>query len=247
MRSLPCHGPRQHPNPRAKRLITRRGLLVCSRLSRTTQLALKGIKPMLRRVFLTSIAQCLFVGCVAQQRQQAVQSYAMCLSAVYASPQTAPLRAHIPFDSNDATLAQLADTSFATETEISSLEAVYPQLKSCENEFLRQLMALAPPFAPIFAANYRATDDDVVALVQHKMTWSDFTRRRRDRDIETGEAVTAEKQRLAAEHQVRTAAMLQGLAILLNQAQPSSLPAGAYRIPNEGVTCTQMGAFTRCW
>jgi hypothetical protein len=115
----------------------------------------------------------------------------------------------------------LADTSIATETEISSLEAVDPQLK--------------------------ATDDDVVALVQHKMTWGDFTRRRRDRDIETGEAVTAEKQRLAAEDQVRTAAMLQGLAILLNQAQPSSLPAGAYRIPNEGVTCTQMSAFTRCW
>jgi hypothetical protein len=166
---------------------------------------------------------------------------------VYASPQTVPLRAHIPFDSNDTTLAQLADTSLATEGEISSLAAVYPQLKFCENAFLRQLVALAPPFAPIFAGNYRTTDYDVVALVQHKMTWGHFTRRRRDRDIETGEAVAVEKQRLAAEDQVRTAAMLQGLAILMNQAQPSSLPAGAYSIPNEGVTCTQMGAFMRCW
>ena len=55
LRPFPCRGPRQHPNPRAKRLITRRGLLVCSRLSRTTQLALKGIKAMSKNSTLTVI------------------------------------------------------------------------------------------------------------------------------------------------------------------------------------------------
>lgn len=201
---------------------------------------------MIPRLYAAAMVLCGLAGCAAQQQREAVQSYSACLMSVYNSPQTAPLLIHIPFNSNDATLPQLDNQSFVTDTEISSLEAIYPQLKFCENSFLHQLANVAPTFTPIFAANYRGTDDDVVALIQHKMTWGDFTRRRRDRDVVTGEAIAAEDQKLAAEGQARTAAALQGLAILSNQAKPSSLPAGAYRLPSGGITCIQEGVTTQC-
>ena len=81
---------------------------------------------------------------------------------------------------------QLANTSFATNTGISSLEAVYPQVKTYENSFLRHLANPVPPLRLIFAVNYRGTDDDLVALIQRRMIRGDFTRHRRDRDIEAG-------------------------------------------------------------
>jgi hypothetical protein len=53
-------------------------------------------------------------GCLPQKEREAVQANVSCLSAAYASPDAAPLRVREPFNVNDATLAQLADTSFAT-------------------------------------------------------------------------------------------------------------------------------------
>jgi hypothetical protein len=155
----------------------------------------------------------------------------------------APLRVHEPFNVNDATLAQLADNSFATEPEIASVSAVYPRQRACQNEFLAQVEKLAPTFAPIFAENFRDADDDTVALIQRKMTWGDYTRRRRDRAIAGQQAVVAEERRLAAEDQARAAAMIQGLAAayaITQIAQPASPPRASF------TWCTQQGVFTDC-
>jgi hypothetical protein len=178
----------------------------------------------------------------AQQRE-AIQANVSCLSAAYASPEAAPLRVHEQFNVNDATLTQLADTSFATDAEIASLSAAYPRFQACQNVFLGQLEKLAPAFVPIFAENFRDADDDTVALLQRKVTWGDYTKRRRDRAIVGREAVAAEERRLAAEDQARAAAMIQGLAAayaLTQAAQPVPSPRTTF------TTCTQQGAFTNC-
>jgi hypothetical protein len=182
-------------------------------------------------------------GCLAQQQRKAIQANVSCLSAAYASPDAAPLRVHEPFNVNDATLAQLADTSFATEAEIASLSVIYPRSRGCQNEFLGQLEKFAPAFAPIFAENFRDADDDTVALTQRKMTWGDYTKRRRDRAIAGQEAVAAEERRLAAEDQARATAMIQGLAAvyaITHATQPATPPAATF------TTCTQQGAFINC-
>jgi hypothetical protein len=183
------------------------------------------------------------VGCVAQRQREAVQANVSCLAAAYASPDAAPLRVHEPFTVDDATLAQLADNSFATEPEIASVSAVYPRLRACQNEFLAQLDKLAPAFGPMFAENYRDADDDTVALIQRKMTWGDYTKRRRDRAIAGREAIAAEERRLAAEDEARAAAMIQGLAAayaITQAAQPAPPPRPTF------TTCTQQGTFLNC-
>jgi hypothetical protein len=204
-----------------------------------------------RQVVIAGIVLLPIVGCIAQRQQEAVQAGISCLSAVYALPEAAPVRVHEPFNVDDATLAQLADNSFATEPESAAVSAIYPRVRACENEFLAQLEKLAPAFAPIYAKNYRDFDDDTVALIQGKMTWGDYTKRRRDRAIAGREAIAAENRRLTAENQARAAALIEGLAavnaITQSQTGPQSLPTGAYRMPQEGITCTQMGMFTRCW
>lgn len=185
----------------------------------------------------------LLTGCLAQQEHEAVQANVSCLSAAYASPDAAPLRVREPFNVNEATLAQLADTSLATEAEIASLSAVYPRSRACQNEFLGQIEKLAPAFAPIFAESYRDADDDTVALIQRKMTWGDYTKRRRDRAIASREAVAVEERRLAAEDQARAGAMIQGLAAVyaITHATQPAPPS-----PPTFTTCTQQGAFLNC-
>jgi hypothetical protein len=82
-----------------------------------------------------------------------------------------------------------------------------------------------------------------VALIQRKITWGDYTKRRRDRAIAGQEAIIAEKRRLTAEDQARAAAMIQGLAAayaITQAAQPAPAPRPSF------TTCTQQGVFTNC-
>lgn len=182
-------------------------------------------------------------GCLAQQQREAVQVDTSCLFAAYSSPDAAPLRVHEPFNVNDVTFAQLADNSFATQAEIGSISVVYPRLRACQNEFLAKVEKFGPTFAPLFARSYQDTDDDAVALIQREITWGDFTKRRRDREILGQEAIINEERRLAAEDQARAAAMIQGLAAayaITQAAQPAPPPRATF------TTCTQQGVFTNC-
>ncbi len=196
-----------------------------------------------KQFLLAAVVSLPLTGCLAQREREAVQAGTSCLAVAYASPEAAPLRVHEPFNVNDATLAQLADNSLATEAEIASLSAVYPRSRVCQNEFLGQVEKFAPTLAPVFAKTYRDADDDTVALIKHKMTWGDYTKRRRDRAIEGQEALITEERRLAAEDQARAAAMIQGLAAayaITQAAQPAPPPRATF------TTCTQQGVFTNC-
>jgi hypothetical protein len=196
------------------------------------------VSPLLAAIFLFPLT-----GCLAPRQLAAVQSGTSCLLATYESPEAAPLRVREPFNVNDASLAQLADQSFATEAEIASISAVHPRFQACQNEILAQVEKLAPTLAPVFAETYRDADDDTVALIQRKMSWGDFTKRRRDRAIAGREAAIAEERRLAAVDQARADALIRGLAAayaITRAAQPAAQPQPAF------TTCTQQGVFTNC-
>ena len=166
-------------------------------------------------------------GCVPQQQREMVQATTICLQAVYDSPEGAPLRAHQPFNVRDASLAQLANPAFATPAEVAAITAIHPRYQACQKELLDRMSSLAPSEAPIFAKHFRNTDDDLLSVVQRRMTWGDFTRRPRDRSAASQVLVVAEERRLAAEDQARATAVLQELAIAaaLRQAtQPVAQP-----------------------
>jgi hypothetical protein len=196
-----------------------------------------------KQVLLAAVVLLPLVACLSQRQREAIQAGSSCLLAVYESSDATPLRAHEPFDVNDATLAQLADSSFATEPQIAAVSTVFPRLRACQNEFLVQVEKLSPTFAPIFAKNYRDADDDTVELIQRKMTWGDYTKNRRDRAIAVREAIAVEERRLAAEDQARAAGMIQGLAAayaITQAAQPATPPPATF------TTCTEQGAFLYC-
>jgi hypothetical protein len=134
-------------------------------------------------------------GCIPEQQRQVVNENASCMEAAYNSPEAAPLRAHQPFYPTDATLAQLVDRSLASEAEIASLTAVHPRLRACQIEFLSRLDRVAPTLSSLFARDYRDTDNDLVLLIDRKINWGEFTRRRRERAIAGQEAFIAEQRR----------------------------------------------------
>src|SRR5258708_26704212 len=142
--------------------------------------------------------------CIPEQQRQAVSENVFCIAAAYNSPEAAPLRAHEPLNPNDTTLAQLVDRSLATDGEIASLSAVHPRLRACQIDFLARLDRVAPALSPVFAGDYHSADDDLWLLMQRKMAWGEFNKRRRDRAVAGQEAFMGEqrrfemKQRLAA-------------------------------------------------
>jgi hypothetical protein len=162
-----------------------------------------GRKPM-RETHIAMVAFSLaLTGCVAQQQQQALQETSACLQAAYNLPEAAPMRARTPFDINDATLTQLAETSLADKPETDAILTVNPRFRACQNQVVERLRKLAPTAAPLIARFYRDHNEDVLALVQRKMTWGDFNKRRRDRALAGQEKLVEEDRRLAAEDEAR--------------------------------------------
>src|SRR5215472_10088091 len=98
----------------------------------------------------TKLAACalaiatLIAGCAtAAQRQyqtmvsndrSAVQDLQACTTAVYDSPEYAPLRKHFPYKVSDVTLEQLSDNSPATDDEIKLILEVHPKFQSCRKQ-----------------------------------------------------------------------------------------------------------------
>jgi len=197
---------------------------------------------MIRKAIAPAAVALALFGCVAQQQREAVQQTASCLQTAYDSPEAVLIRPRTPFNVNDASLAQLADTSIASKPEMDAISAVYPHVQACQHQFLQRLAELAPAFVPVFAKNNRDGDDDAIALLQSKMTWGEFNRRRRDRAITGQQTIIEEERRLVTEDQARANAMIQGLAAAyaITQAAQPVQPRATF------TTCTQQGAFTNC-
>ena len=176
--------------------------------------------------------------CIPEQQRQAVSENVSCIATAYNSPEAAPLRAHEAFNPNDTTLAQLVDRSLATDREIASLSAVHPRLRACQIDFLARLDRVAPSLSPAFAGDYRDADDDLVRLMQRKMAWGEFNKRRRDRAVAGQEAFMAEQRRFE---------MMQGLAAFyfLNQIVQPVQPRTAL-ITATVTACPQQGGVTDC-
>jgi hypothetical protein len=140
-------------------------------------------------------AQRQYKAIVANTQNVAAQAKA-CFSTVYASPEAAPLRGRMPFDARDTSLAQLADSSLATKTEIQAILVVAPRWQQCEKAALQGLMTTTPSVVPIYAAGFIREEDNLLALAQRKETWGQFSRKRRDNAAATDAQVLAEGQRL---------------------------------------------------
>jgi hypothetical protein len=96
----------------------------------------------------------------------------------------------------DATLEQMADSSYATNPEISAIIVVHPEDRACASTFLNQIAQETPSVAPIFSAFLNKSEDATLDLIQKKISWGDFVRRKRDVIPEFQSELAAEYQRI---------------------------------------------------
>jgi len=153
----------------------------------------------------------LVAGCAtAAQRQyqamvnndrSAVQDLRACSETVYNSSEFAPLRRHIPFRANDATLEQLSDNSLATDDEVKIILVVHPQLQSCRKQALDRISQSTPTLVPIMLVVITKGEDSLIDLIQKKQSWGAHVRRGRDAVIAGTAELQAESRRITSELQ----------------------------------------------
>lgn len=148
-------------------------------------------------------------GCATQAQRQALAikenntnanlQYSACARSLYSSAEADPIRSHTPMNATDATLAQLADSSMASPSEIQAILSVQPRLKECQRTALTQLSTSTPSLVPILAKSYSALDDNFLSLVQRRITWGEFNKRRRDSAAGTQLALQQAGRQIAGE------------------------------------------------
>lgn len=147
-------------------------------------------------------------GCstAAQRKAQAISTgnteietqLKACLTAAYNDPANGPIRPHEPMLPGDATLIQLADTSTVTPSEVAAINTIHPMIAACRKAELEALIHTIPGYVPILTHFYSQQDDDTILLMQRKLSWGDFSKRRRDRAAAVIAALQSETQRVAA-------------------------------------------------
>jgi hypothetical protein len=185
---------------------------------------------------------------IAANNGAAVAQLASCTSAVYNSPENAPIRRHFPARISELSLEQLADASTASDEEIRIILAVHPQLQECRRSALDRLVKSSPSFVPILIVEFNKNEDDLLSLIQRKIAWVEYTKRVRDRAAETRVALQAESQRIVAglnqEHHAELARRQAALDALAQWAQTQQVINAMNRpvVTN----CNQFGGMVNC-
>jgi hypothetical protein len=200
----------------------------------------------------------LVAGCAtAAQRQyqaistntQAVGAAAMaCLRPIYESPEAAPLRPHIPLDVREATLRSLRTPR--SRARQRSMPSMYcnPRQKACQRAFLDGLARSTPSIVPILADQYSKGDDDLLLLIQRKISWGEIVRSRRDSSLAVQAAMQAEGRRIAGtleqQHAGELAQRQAALDAIARWAQTQQLINAMSR--PVFTNCSQFGSMTNC-
>ena len=236
---------------------------------------------------LAGVALLLMAGCSMQQPYQAqamnngnggatlLAQVEACARAAYDAPDTAALRPHAPMDLRQASLAQLSDPSFPTNADIPLIKQWHDRISACRQQMMSVLAQAMPSVVPILTRALSAADDDIVLLIQKRISWGEAVRRGRDRTNTMMAEVGAEQQRLqsavaqarvvaaqaramaAQEQAARSAAagdaLLNASRMFSEMGRPSWLPYGAswlphgaYRLPSNSMTCNRNGTVTTC-
>jgi len=197
-------------------------------------------------------------GCATQaQRQfQAIKAnnqvagaqYLSCVSAVYDAPDATPVQSKTPLKADDITLPQLADPSTATASETQAIFGLHPKLKECQRAVLAELGKSTPSFVPILVKEYGRFDDALLLLIQRKISWGDFNKRRRDNASVAQAAIQEAGRQLTSElremHQNEMAQRQAAAEAIAQWAQTQQMINAMNRpvITN----CNRMGSMVNC-
>jgi hypothetical protein len=113
-----------------------------------------------------------------------------CVNALRSKPQYAALVPHLSDVATGAyTMAQLTDKSLATPAESQAVVAYTDELNgSCSNQYRASAKAIVPASGPIYEHRKTLTDNLVILLVEHKISWGEYAQRNK----QTGEELIAQ-------------------------------------------------------
>jgi hypothetical protein len=185
---------------------------------------------------------------IRTNNQSAKQQLQACATEVYDSPEYEALRPHAPLDVENATIEQMTDNSFVTDTEIKAILAVHPRFNACRQAYLNQVAQTTPSLVPVLAGYVTANEGSLLDLIQRKITWGAYVRGAHDRLPEFQSKLMAEAQRIDAglnqENQAELA-QRQAAANAMTQYFQTQQMIDALNRPVI-TSCSQWGYSTNC-
>jgi hypothetical protein len=173
-----------------------------------------------------------------------------CTRAVYMSPDNDPLRPHIPFRADDATLQQETDAALASDEEIAAILAVHPRLQACRKAILDKIVTFAPTFIPALAAEMSAGENSIIDLIQKRQSWGEHVQRVKKAEESARAELIVEGRRiddrLARSNDAELARRQAAFNALAQYNQNQQLIDAATRPTTQSATCTQFGNTVNC-
>jgi hypothetical protein len=117
--------------------------------------------------------------------QSATRQGLECRSSVASKPEYRIIAVHMPLaDINQATLAQMIDTSYPARRENFALAAWQQDMRACGNRLVDAVESTAPVYVPIVIAAWNRDDEVLVLLARRKITWGDAVMRLKANRVE---------------------------------------------------------------
>lgn len=203
------------------------------------------------RLLTVLVTSALLAACIstAAQRQATVISTTnrtasvelrACLQAVYDSPEKAPLRGHLlPPGQRTPDLQQLLDTSHITAEQRQALFVTHPKVVACREKFLNELVAIEPGQVEIIVAEYSAAENELVSLIQGKLTWGEYMQHLKVLNDDT-------RQRLLEEGQRMNARLQQSHEAELARRQAAAQAFAQYMQTQQAINAASRPVITNC-
>jgi hypothetical protein len=103
----------------------------------------------------------------------------VCGNAVYDDPHFSAIAAHIPFNPDLSSLAQLSDPHLATAQAIALLFDFDIAFAKCTKAYLERMKTVVPVMAMITAEGYAKNEYITADLIERKLTWGDYANKRK--------------------------------------------------------------------
>ena len=117
---------------------------------------------------------------IAVNNRAALQGYEGCVTAIYDQPELEPLRHDLPRNVQNASLAQLANSSFVSPEQTRLILANHPKYQACRQQFINQIAPAMPAVATVVLKGATDTDNRIVGLLQKKLRWGEFLQQWRE-------------------------------------------------------------------
>jgi hypothetical protein len=179
-----------------------------------------------------------------------------CVAAINSDPAFADLDRHWPqADIGQATLSQQTDPTYATPRDVELISARHDRLVPCRKANVEGYYRVAPAMASVYQEGYARSDELIIRLVKHQVSWGEYVAGARAINREESAKLLEAGQRLDAELDARNQRELAQRAIaaqalsnsmyqqqLINQNQQMINAVNRPVVTN----CTQMGFSTNC-